>query len=331
MLLNKVDFLLTFSIEMSAVEQAPLDDIVKTALWNPKNRPFMLQTDLDIEAFLKDKSRHRFQFAPLNSYYRLVMHRMAPYYNLAHVVDSKRGVVILYKNADSRLPNILLRDIPAPDADAPIQPSTADNNSLSQNGEQPAAAAARPFVNRQMKIMQRHNVIRERPMRSDTADSKRGQLLSLEEKEAAYMRARAEIFQGHVEDSTFEENGYYNEQQQQQQQPDWSTPIGPVYYPLPGTINTNNVNQYSNYVAYNHQHHHHLGGVDYMHHTGFSPAIYSPAAIGIFDASISTEQGIVQALDRLGFAESPRTAEFSRTPIEKIGFADTTPIEKDPE
>ncbi len=39
----------------------------------------------------------------MNSYHRLIIHRVAQYFKLAHVVDSSRSVVILFKTQETEM------------------------------------------------------------------------------------------------------------------------------------------------------------------------------------------------------------------------------------
>ena len=48
-------------------------------------------------------SRTRLEFPPMNSYQRLIIHRVAAYFKLSHVVDPSGKAVVLYKSAETQM------------------------------------------------------------------------------------------------------------------------------------------------------------------------------------------------------------------------------------
>lgn len=51
----------------------------------------------------KSNSRTRLEFPPMNSYQRLIVHRVAQYFKLSHVVDTSGKAVVLYKSAETQM------------------------------------------------------------------------------------------------------------------------------------------------------------------------------------------------------------------------------------
>ncbi|KAI8049560.1 single-stranded nucleic acid binding R3H [Syncephalis plumigaleata] len=81
-----------------------MDAFLLTALNNPRDRIFLLKLDKDMEQFILDTSRTRLEFPPLNSYQRLIIHKVAAYFNISHSVEpNKKSVVILNKGPDSAM------------------------------------------------------------------------------------------------------------------------------------------------------------------------------------------------------------------------------------
>ncbi|KAL7747649.1 hypothetical protein RI367_006938 [Sorochytrium milnesiophthora] len=80
------------SPDTTAVAQSPpplLDGFLLAALNNPCDKAFILQLDQEMAAFIHDTSgRTRLAFPPMNSYQRLVVHRVAAFFGLDHVVSS---------------------------------------------------------------------------------------------------------------------------------------------------------------------------------------------------------------------------------------------------
>ncbi|KNC96694.1 uncharacterized protein SPPG_07906 [Spizellomyces punctatus DAOM BR117] len=161
---------------------ASVDPLLLTAVRSSKDRLFVLKLDQRCDEFLKDASQTRLEFPQMNSYQRLIVHRVAQYFKLVHVADSARRAVVLYKNADSETPCLRLCDIP-------LDASTASQSAVSS-----------------IRIMQRHshhhNHSHNRASRHSSTDSgsegangPSGAFKSIEEREAAYQAARARIFQ----------------------------------------------------------------------------------------------------------------------------------------
>lgn len=104
----------------------------------------------------------------MNSYQRLVVHKVAGYFKLSHVVDSAKKAVIIYRSADSEIPLLRFADLVEDDSEE------------------------RPSSN--IKIMRRNTKsLSSRTHSPSNVDTDR-KMLSLEEREARYQEARARIF-----------------------------------------------------------------------------------------------------------------------------------------
>ncbi|KAI3630734.1 hypothetical protein MIR68_012169 [Amoeboaphelidium protococcarum] len=88
-----------------------LDGFLVLALRNHNDRELILKLEQDMEYFILDQRRYRLAFPRMNSYHRLVIHRVAQYYNLAHVVNSNKNIVILYRTEHTLIPNLKLSDL----------------------------------------------------------------------------------------------------------------------------------------------------------------------------------------------------------------------------
>ncbi|TPX33317.1 hypothetical protein SmJEL517_g03779 [Synchytrium microbalum] len=75
-----------------------------------KDRPFILQVEGELEVFVTRFDKRNLEYPGLNSYQRLIVHRLAAFFKLTHVVDRMKTVI---------LPGLKLRDIP------PVDPSIA--------------------------------------------------------------------------------------------------------------------------------------------------------------------------------------------------------------
>ncbi|CAG8707580.1 20434_t:CDS:2 [Gigaspora margarita] len=148
-----------------------LDGFLLAALKNPKDRLFLLKLDREMERFINEKNHTRLEFPPMNSYQRLIVHRVAQYFKLSHVVDSSGKAVVLYKSSDTQIPILRFSDL------------------LEQEEEKPEKS---------VKIMRRQQINAQSQLRStgDSDSNSEGErkILTIEEREAAYQKARARIF-----------------------------------------------------------------------------------------------------------------------------------------
>ncbi|KAG1458396.1 hypothetical protein G6F56_006405 [Rhizopus delemar] len=119
----------------------------------------------------------------MNSYQRLMIHKLAPYYKLNHFHDGMRKGVYVCKTDITALPEIRLLNI-----------------DVSEKTEEPLQNPTPPP---QFKIMRRSTGSGSVSPRS-TDDSKNNterKNMTLEERKTAYEEARARIFQGVEEKS----------------------------------------------------------------------------------------------------------------------------------
>ncbi|KAI8364860.1 single-stranded nucleic acid binding R3H [Choanephora cucurbitarum] len=157
------------------------DQFIIDLLKKPQERLFLLKLELEFEGFIKDSSKLRLDLPNMNSYQRLMVHKLAPYYKLNHYHNAMRKGVYVCKTTITELPSIRLLDIdtnPETEADKP-----------NANDPQP-----------QFKIMRRSAGSNSPSSRNSSntgedsfkADRKN---MTLEERRTAYEEARARIFQ----------------------------------------------------------------------------------------------------------------------------------------
>eukprot|EP01114_Cavostelium_apophysatum_P017608 TRINITY_DN5280_c0_g2_i1.p1 TRINITY_DN5280_c0_g2~~TRINITY_DN5280_c0_g2_i1.p1 ORF type:complete len:806 (+),score=200.72 TRINITY_DN5280_c0_g2_i1:286-2703(+) len=166
-----------------AESEFQLDQFLLTALANPRDRLTILKLDHELEKFMKDPRRNRADFPPMSSYHRLIVHRVAQYFKLDHIVVDLEGgkrAVALLKSPESRTPVLRFADL--------VEQQVEGNETANKN----------------VKIMRRSA---EGPQtggfggdykskRSNSASGGSAKDRSIEEREQEYARARARIF-GH--------------------------------------------------------------------------------------------------------------------------------------
>ncbi|KAI8900318.1 single-stranded nucleic acid binding R3H [Globomyces pollinis-pini] len=152
-----------------------LDPILVTALTNGNgvDRIYLLKIEQDLITFIRNKSpqSQKLEYEGLNSYQRLLIHRLAAAFALDHVVDSSRKAIILYKTPTSSLIEFKLSDIQIPNS------QLEDQRSIKSS-----------VVRIQSKPKQ-NNTGRQTPLEPTVAPAP-----SIKEREIMYQKARARIF-----------------------------------------------------------------------------------------------------------------------------------------
>lgn len=156
-----------------------VDQFLREALQNPRERLSVLRMEQDVEKFIRDSSQQQMEFQQLpTSYLRLAAHRVAQHYSLQSMVlldntlpDGSGSRIIVRKTSECRLPLIRLADIPV---NIPTEGLTSS-----------AVKVA---------IKQRPNKRSQNSGGANSNSLKNNSLKSVEERKEEYNRARARIF-----------------------------------------------------------------------------------------------------------------------------------------
>ncbi|KAG2178075.1 hypothetical protein INT43_003328 [Umbelopsis isabellina] len=156
-----------------------LDAVILAALRKPQDRMFLLKLDLEFENFINNPARVRLDFPQMNSYQRLIVHRVATYFKLTHLFDPVRRSIYLCKNVSTEVPSVRFAD-------------------LVEKEEEPVSTP-------KFQIMQRATSDRghrkgdvspgDGNLSSDGKNALNRKQMTLEERQVAYEEARARIFQ----------------------------------------------------------------------------------------------------------------------------------------
>lgn len=154
-----------------------VDQFLREALQNPRERLSILRMEQDVEKFIRDPTQQQYEFPQLpTSYLRLAAHRVAQHYSLQSMVlldnslpDGSGSRIIVRKTSECRLPLIRLADIPV-------------NLPSEEGGVIKVAIKQRP-----QKRSQNVN-------NANSNSLKTGNAKSVEERKEDYNRARARIF-----------------------------------------------------------------------------------------------------------------------------------------
>ncbi|KAF5742613.1 R3H domain-containing protein 2-like isoform X1 [Tripterygium wilfordii] len=163
----------TEKVSQDAINQ--VDQFLREALQNPRERLSVLRMEQAVEKFIRDPNQQQLEFPQLpTSYLRLAAHRVAQHYSLHSMVlsdnnlsDSSGSRIIVCKTSECRLPMIRLADIPV-------------NLSSEDSGVVKVAIKQRPQKQSQTF--------------SNSNSSKKNNSRSVEERKEEYNRARARIF-----------------------------------------------------------------------------------------------------------------------------------------
>ncbi|KAF9107946.1 R3H domain-containing protein 2 [Mortierella sp. GBA35] len=83
--------------------EGSLDKFLLTALQNRQDRLFLLKLEREYCNFIEDPSEDVLEFPWLNSYYRMMIHRSAIYFQLARKVDANQKKITLSKTEHSAM------------------------------------------------------------------------------------------------------------------------------------------------------------------------------------------------------------------------------------
>lgn len=76
-----------------------------------KDRIFLLGIEKDVISFVKDEERTSYQFDRMNTYHRMLVHRVAAFFGLDHNVEKTTESVIVTKTKNTRLPELKFDDV----------------------------------------------------------------------------------------------------------------------------------------------------------------------------------------------------------------------------
>ncbi|KAI9678136.1 MAG: hypothetical protein M1817_006080 [Caeruleum heppii] len=198
--------------------QTDPDEKLLEALESPKDRLFLLRLEQDVIDFVKDSKEPLLDLPPCNSFYRLLIHKLADYYFLTHFVDGPASSVRIFRTPFCRLP----------------PPLTGISNPPTSGNTPPPSVQAMKIMRRGMagkderKSTSETNTSNNSDQASKANSDDDDQLSSLggggsvkakdktnmtrEEREAAYKEARERIFKG-FEESANEDSGAAGEEE----------------------------------------------------------------------------------------------------------------------
>lgn len=175
---------LASEIKMECTQtRTQLDEVLIEALRVPRDRIFVLLQEKDMEDRIRNGQDQDWELPLMNSYQRLLVHRIADHFRLAHSIDAVTKAVTLTRQGDTEIPEMSLSTL-----------AMADMERLSE----PAYAISRDSSAAGFKIMRREGAGRADSPRNGLPEGrgsgKDRRNMTIEEREAAYKEARQRIF-----------------------------------------------------------------------------------------------------------------------------------------
>ncbi|KAJ2834574.1 hypothetical protein GGI24_000314 [Coemansia furcata] len=170
------------------------DQIVLDALCKSADRAFLLDVEQQILNFIDNARIPRLSYPKQNAYRRLLLHRLADYYSLSHVVAGryKDGIVFYRKQGlSSPLPLLLASVVPA----ECVKEEEEEEEEACDEGASAVPGFTRILVKKPAKREGARPACPVAVCLSPDADRQGGRAKTIEERQAEYERARAAIFQ----------------------------------------------------------------------------------------------------------------------------------------
>lgn len=179
-----------------------LDLALIEALRVPRDRTFVLQYEREMESKIKDTSVQNWELPLMNSYQRLLVHRIADRFGLSHTIDATTKQVTLEKQSSTQIPTIDLALLGS--TERLSEPASSSFpllvNSLSSQKTSPNGTGSSTPTN--FRIMRRETGSSAASRADSPRDSggvngnrrKDRRDMTIEEREAAYREARQRIF-----------------------------------------------------------------------------------------------------------------------------------------
>ncbi|KAJ2449327.1 hypothetical protein EV183_004958 [Coemansia sp. RSA 2336] len=185
------------SVVFSQTIERPVDPILYKALsTNAQDRQFVLDAEQQVWQFLGQTRHKRLPLSKQNSYRRLLLHKLGEYYELNHVVVGKQRDEIAFYKKEAVVERVL--ELPKPlETKVPLVMDEEEEEEQIEEEPQTGDSTVsfthilvkrpRDFVKAGREINAGHE---EEPHEDGKQSSK-----TIEQRQAEYERARAEIFQ----------------------------------------------------------------------------------------------------------------------------------------
>lgn len=132
-----------------------IDPVILSALFDVRNRMFVLRLEQTMCNFIKSPQTEM-DLDPMNSFYRLVAHKVADYYGLGHLSNNDSASVTLFKEKEVRLPSVRLSNIRPP---VKSQDGESGSEGTSQVPSSPSSGQVTPTTRRRPKLLTKGQIV----------------------------------------------------------------------------------------------------------------------------------------------------------------------------
>ncbi|UZJ57486.1 hypothetical protein CBS101457_006806 [Exobasidium rhododendri] len=171
------------------VQRSHLDEVLVEALRTPRDRVFILRQEKDMEERIRSGREVEWELPLMNSYQRLLVHRIADHFHLAHSIDAVTKAVTLTRQQDTCIPELSISTMAITDVERLSEPVYSMRGDNDGSGNTSFGA---------FKIMRREGAGRSGSSRNGSGSGEAGakdrRNMTIEEREAAYKEARQRIF-----------------------------------------------------------------------------------------------------------------------------------------
>lgn len=165
---------------------------------NPKDRTLLLRLENVLQQFIQNEEQTTHQFQAMNSYERMIVHRVAAFFGLNHNVDKNGQAVVVTKTSNTRIPEFSFQKcIPDDESnDLTSGASTTDNPVSSTNStEMPTRRILRRHEKHpNHEHSQRNGVNDDHSNHQTTTSKSQSTIKPYSERVNHYAETRARIF-----------------------------------------------------------------------------------------------------------------------------------------
>ncbi|ORX60824.1 hypothetical protein BCR36DRAFT_407824 [Piromyces finnis] len=157
-----------------------IDPFIVERLEDDNDRMFILRLEYEMTNLIKNKKETSIEYQNMNSYQRLIIHKIANYFKLCHINDRNNCSVIVIKTVATRIPKKSFNDIIAkPDDSNELETGNTEIKIMKRNDK---------------KISNNTNTNKTVMKKKSNEHNIKKNNISLEERKLAYDLARARIF-----------------------------------------------------------------------------------------------------------------------------------------
>lgn len=238
-----------------------VDPLILTALKNPANRMVALRIEKSIVKFVKTVGQQELQLDQMNSFYRLLAHKIADYYNIGHTRNFDNSSVIIFKlnGVAPQLPDRSLYSL-VEDPQSGLQIKQEELPKIKSRTGTPGSILLRK--DETSDLNKNLYSIDQSTSNGATSNSQMAEPEKLARKLAQYQEARRKIFEN---DEKEEGDSVLEEISTEEHDQNWAASLDPEYrrspipydtassgYPFNQNSQNRAWNQYGNHFAPNH-------------------------------------------------------------------------------